>query len=216
MGKLLGQRWIQKHGTTPSREWVNLLAPFTHFDPQQSAAQLVKRIKPNDRGEVWPPEMADVIAMLTPRPEDHGLPTPDRAFKAAAHQTWSLHPVVFEAAHRVGVFELRMGGASRREFDQVYAQVCEEFITGRTESWQKRSNAHQLTNRVRPAWMDKHNPGVAPFDFSALRKSLGPMPKPLTPDTPPAPVNDEDFDRLQAEQRDVLAQAAERYQGRGV
>jgi hypothetical protein len=208
--KLLGQRWIAKHGAVPSLEWQRLLAPFAHLNPEQCAGKLVASLKPNDRGEVWPPEIADVVHMLRPKPEDHGMPPADRAFRAATQHRW-IHPAVYEAAFRVGVFELRHGQAKRDDFDPVYAAVCEEAITGNTKRWQKRTTeAADLLAHERKPWVGK--PEEAKLRCDMLRRCIGPIETPPKPE-PVKPVNDEEFQQLQREQLDALADAAARYQG---
>lgn len=211
--KLLGQRWVSKHGAVPSREWQRLMARFSHLNPEEVASRLVARLKPNDRGEVWPPEMADVIVMCQPKPEDFGLPTVSEAYRDAVHGRWQRHPVVYETARRVGTFELRnhSEARSRPDFEREYAEVCAEWMAGQRFQAPK---TEQLEHKpLPPAWMRKHRNDVPKFDFAALRRSLGPMPEPMKPDTPPAPINDEDFIQRQGEERAALAEAAARYQG---
>lgn len=132
MSKLLGDRWVLKHGAAPSREWRRLLARYATGTPGELAARIVKQLQPNGRGEVWPPEMADVIAMARPRPEDFGLPTVSEAYRDATHGRWSRHPVVYEAARRVGTFELRNQPEqrSRQAFEREYSEVCGEWMAG--------------------------------------------------------------------------------------
>lgn len=206
MGKLLGQRWITKHGTMPSAEWQRLLAPFSAFDPEQSASQLVRRLQPNARGEVWPPEMADVIVMLHPRLEDHGLPSPERAYKAAAHQTW-IHPAVYEAAFRVGVHELRNGEARRRDFDPVYAQVCEELMRDDMAKWQPRAKPEQRLTQQQKPWRPL-SPDEAKARCNELRELLGKMPEPMKAAEPPAPLTHEEFLERQLDGIELQAAAA--------
>lgn len=133
MGKLLGTRWVSKHGAGPSVEWQRLLARFASMDPEEVASRIVGRLKPNDRGEVWPPEMADVIAMAQPKPEDFGLPTVSEAYRDAVHGRWNRHPVVYEAARRVGTFELRnwTEQRSRPAFEHEFDEVCSEWMAGK-------------------------------------------------------------------------------------
>lgn len=213
MTALLGSRWVTKHGEEPTEEWIRLLARFAHLNPREVAANIVRQLKPNGRGEVWPPEMADVIVMLTPKPEDFGLPAVGDAYRDAAHRRWGRHPVVYETARRVGVFELRTEPRTRQAFEAEYAEVCAEWMAGaRFEG--PTPPARQLEHNLMPAWMGRY-PSVGRFDFNALKRSLGPMPAPLQPDTPPPPVNDEDFQARQAEAKQALASVASRYQGRG-
>lgn len=132
MATLFGARWIAKHGDAPSGEWQRLLARFAGMDPQALVARIAKQLKPNDRGEVWPPEMADVIAMCQPTPEEFGLPTVNEAYRDATHSRWTRHAVVYEAARRVGTFELRTvaEAKSRPAFEREYAEVCAEWMAG--------------------------------------------------------------------------------------
>lgn len=133
MTKLLGDRWVNKHGVSPSKEWRRLLGRRGAFTPGELAARIVRQLQPNTRGEVWPPELADVIVMLTPKPEDFGLPTVLDAYRDAVHSRWGRHPVVYAAANRVGTFELSRWPEkqSRPAFEREYTQVCQEWMAGK-------------------------------------------------------------------------------------
>lgn len=132
MSRLLGDRWVLKHGAVPSREWRRLLARYATGTPGELAARIVKQLQPNARGEVWPPEMADVIAMARPVPADFGLPTVLDAYRDAVHSRWGRHAVVYEAARRLGTYELRhwTEQKSRPAFEREYAHVCQEWMAG--------------------------------------------------------------------------------------
>lgn len=186
--KLLGQRWVSKHGANPSREWQRLLAPVAHHSPELMAARLVQRLTPNARGEVWPPEMADVIVMLQPKAEDFGLPTVDQAYRDAAHLRWSRHPVVYETARRVGVHEVRTEARSRPAFEREFAEVCGEWMAGKRFESPRRDPSEQLPmHRKRKLTAEE-----ARARIEDLRRAIGPIPAPPHADAPPAPLNDQE------------------------
>lgn len=132
MVTLFGSRWLAKHGDTPSQEWQRMLARYATENPAAIAARIARQLKPNARGEVWPPEMIDAVAMCQPTPEELGLPSVGQAYRDATHSHWGRHPVVYEAARRVGTFELRTvaEARSRPEFEREYAEVCAEWMAG--------------------------------------------------------------------------------------
>lgn len=209
MGKLLGQRWVSKHGAVPSQEWQRLLSRFAECDPEELAARIVQRLHPNGRGEVWPPEMADVIAMCKPNPQDFGLPTPEQAYRAANHLRW-IHPVVYETARRLGVNDVRSRTERQMfpDFEKTYEQVCSEFMQGKTSNWPKRAKPetgveHQ-PNHQRPS------ADVVKARCDAIRKALGPMPKPA-PKPQIESMNDEQVSQGVIANHEELREAAARY-----
>lgn len=191
MTKLLGQRWESKHGAVPTREWQRLLARFAHESAEQIASRIVSRLQPNGRGEIWPPEMADVIAMCQPKPEDFGLPTVNEAYRDAVHGRWSRHPVVYEAARRVGTFELRnhSEARSRPEFEREYAEVCVEWMAGRRFEGPKLNPEAQLPLQPK----QRPTPEEVRARCEEMRRVIGKLPEPIAPDVPPVPLNDVDL-----------------------
>lgn len=131
MVTLFGTRWIAKHGDTPSPEWQRMLSRYAAENPKAIAARIARQLKPNGRGEVWPPEMVDVVAMCQPSAEECGLPSADRAYRDASHHRWGRHPVIYETARRVGVYEVRTDARSRPDFEREYEKVCAEWMAGR-------------------------------------------------------------------------------------
>lgn len=190
MGKLLGTRWVIKHGTTPSIEWQRLLARFVDFNPEELAGRIVEQIKPNAQGEVWPPEMADVIAMCKPHPQDFGLPTAEQAYRAANHLRWT-HPAVYETARRLGVNDVRSRTERQMfpDFEKTYEQVCNEFMQGRTSNWPKRAKPDTGVEYQPTAWKKPENWQER---IAELKKNIGPMPA-SKPRPVSKPINDEEF-----------------------
>lgn len=130
MGKVFGSRWVHKHGTAPSPEWIIALSNVGDIG-LQAALRRIGELKPNASGEIWPPEMIDFLAMCRPTPAELGLPDVNTAYRHAVVSNWS-HPVVYAAAVSVGTFELRnMAEAkSRPLFERAYRDVCEEWMHG--------------------------------------------------------------------------------------
>lgn len=212
---LWGQRWEAKHGTTPTPEWTRMLSRYVGKNPKALVARIAGKLKPNERGETWPPEMVDALNLLKPTHEELGIPSCDQAYRAATHSRWTLHPVVYETARRVGVYELQTRGEARSkpEFEREYARVCDELMRGDTSGWQKPSDNKLLADNRRPKHVGKY-PEVPKFDFAALKRSLGPMPAPIPKDEPPAPINDEQFAAMQAAEQEAINEVAARYEGR--
>lgn len=203
MVDLLGNRWIMTHGAKPSDEWRALLAHFVGKDPRELARRVVSQLKPNGRGEVWPPVIADVIALCRPKPEEFGIPSMDKAYRSAVRQQW-IHPVVYEAARRIGGFEMRHRSEAmlRPEFEREYAEVCEEFLDGRWTPPKPVSRERQVTKQWR-----KPSDHFLRQQFAAMRESIGPMPEPVKPEPIP-PLNEEEFQSVVAQsaaERDALA-----------
>lgn len=130
MVTLFGTRWIAKHGDTPSPEWQRMLPRYAAENPKAIAARIARQLKPNGRGEVWPPEMVDAIAMCRPTPEEFGLPSADEAYRDACHHRWGRHAVVYATAERVGVAEVRSDARARPQFEREYERVCAEWMAG--------------------------------------------------------------------------------------
>lgn len=139
MGKVFGSRWVHKHGTSPSSEWITALDTVGDIG-LQTALRRIGELKPNAAGEIWPPEMIDFLAMCRPSPEELGLPDLDTAYRHACVSNWS-HPVVYEAAKRIGTFEIRSmpESKSRPLFERTYRAVCAEILAGATFEVPKRA-----------------------------------------------------------------------------
>ncbi len=90
----------------------------------------------------WPPSPAEFAKLCQ---ASDGLPDVDTAYRRAVVAHWS-HPVVYEAASRVGVFELRNWpeSKSRPAYERAYKQVCTEWRTGtRFETPKRPALEHQ-------------------------------------------------------------------------
>jgi hypothetical protein len=147
----------------------------------------------------WPPSPAEFAKLCRASAADHGLPTVSEAYRAATHNRW-IHPVVYEAARRVGVFELanRSEARSRPEFEREYAAVCTEFMAGNTFA---PAPVPAVEHKRRP-WQ-RATPDEAKARCDALRKAIGPIPAPRKADEPAAPLNDTDIG--------IIEEAAQRY-----
>lgn len=81
----------------------------------------------------WPPVPAEFAALCHPTAAELGLPDLDTAYRHACVSNWS-HPAVYEAAKRIGTFEIRSmpESKSRPLFERVYRAVCAEVLAGAT------------------------------------------------------------------------------------
>lgn len=79
----------------------------------------------------WPPSPAEFAALCHPTAEDLGLPDIDTAYRRACVSSWT-HPAIYEAAKRVGTFEIRSmpESKSRPLFERAYKAVCAEVLAG--------------------------------------------------------------------------------------
>ena len=84
----------------------------------------------------WPPSPAEFAALCWP----DDLPDVDTAYRRACVSHWSP-AVVYEAARRVGTFELGNWPESRSRplFERVYAAVCAEWLAGQRFKVPKRA-----------------------------------------------------------------------------
>lgn len=75
----------------------------------------------------WPPSPAEFAALCVLE----GLPDWEEAYRLASESRWA-HPVVYEAARRVGVYELRSLPESRTRgaFEKAFKAVCSAWARG--------------------------------------------------------------------------------------
>ena len=98
----------------------------------------------------WPPSPAEFAALCHPTAAELGLPDLDTAYRHACVSNWS-HPVVYEAAKRVGTFEIRSmpESKSRPMFERAYKSVCAEVLAGATFEVPKRTAIQHKPSPVR-------------------------------------------------------------------
>lgn len=79
----------------------------------------------------WPPSPAEFAALCHPTAEELGLPDIDAAYRRACVSNWT-HPAIYEAAKRIGTFEIRSmpESKSRPLFERAYKAVCAEVLAG--------------------------------------------------------------------------------------
>lgn len=80
----------------------------------------------------WPPSPAEFAALCRPSATKLGLPDMDTAYRHACVSNWS-HPAVYEAAKRIGTFEVMTWPESkiRPLFERAYRAVCDEVLAGK-------------------------------------------------------------------------------------
>lgn len=146
--KTFGRRWSHKwEKTFTSREardlWLHDLQALGVTD------ELLTRGLHKSAALEWPPSPAEFAALCHPTPADLGLPDTDTAYRHACVSHWS-HPAVYEAAKRIGTFEIRSWpeSKSRPLFERAYRNVCSEVMAGATFETPKRA---QLAHNPVPA-----------------------------------------------------------------
>lgn len=156
----------------------------------------------------WPPSPSEFAALCKP---DDGLPTAQEAYQTATHGGYP-HDVVFEAAQRVGQYELRHWSdtQARREFMPTYERVCAEWRAGARFP---RPAVDGLIEHSAPPrgvspqqWAEQLTAqhGRTPAQHLAdLKSMVGSPPPPKRPRPIPAdiePMNDEEFYRQRDQQ----------------
>lgn len=88
----------------------------------------------------WPPSPAEFAALCHPTAAELGLPDLDTAYRRACVSNWT-HPAIYEAAKRIGTFEIRCmpESKSRPLFERTYRAVCAEILAGATFEVPKRT-----------------------------------------------------------------------------
>ncbi len=102
----------------------------------------------------WPPSPAEFAKLCL---DSDGLPDIDTAYRRAVVAHWS-HPVVYEAARRVGVFELRNWpeSKSRPAYERAYKQVVSEWRSGTRFETPKRPAVEHKPQPCDPAIARAH------------------------------------------------------------
>ena len=138
MTKLFGSRWSSQFGDCDDGTWASALRGVS----TPVLADAIGRVAMS--GSEFPPSLPEFLAICG---RAAGLPDTATAYADACHRRWS-HPVVYEAARRVGVHELR----TRAERDMLprwrenYGAVCAAWMRG--ERWES-PVAQSLPTRVR-------------------------------------------------------------------
>ena len=86
---------------------------------------------PGLNGKVWPPNLPEFNSMCDPAPEDAGLPSTREAFLFACGRNW-VNPAIYDAAVRVGIFELRNWPEQKSwaRFEKSYAETVGKAFRG--------------------------------------------------------------------------------------
>lgn len=74
----------------------------------------------------WFPAIGQFVGWCMPGLSDYGLPTPEQAYIDASHHRWYAHPIVYQAAVEVGVYELKTQSARRMK--SRYIAVYNRFV----------------------------------------------------------------------------------------
>ena len=77
------------------------------------------------------PSVGQFVEWCKPGPEETGIPTPEQAYIDAAHQRWT-HPIVYLAAKKVGVYDVKTKPARfmRRIYVNAYTPLMQSAIAG--------------------------------------------------------------------------------------
>ena len=141
MTKLFGSRWSSQFGDCDDGTWASALRGVT----TPVLADAIGRIAMS--GREFPPSLPEFLAICA---RAAGLPDAADAYADACHSRWS-HPVVYEAARRIGVHELR----TRAERDMLpkwreqFGAVCAQWMRG--DRWESPTVAELPNRAVRKA-----------------------------------------------------------------
>lgn len=122
MTELYGSAWSAQVGDEPTALWSDFLASVSPKVIGQAIALAARS------GSKFPPHLPEFATLCQ---QVAGYPPADQAYRDAANHHWK-HPVVYETARRIGLYEIRR--ASERDilpaWRSEYAQVCAEAMAG--------------------------------------------------------------------------------------
>ena len=122
MGELYGSAWSSQAGDMPSKLWSDFLASISPQIIGQAIAMAARS------GSKFPPHLPEFAGLCQ---QAAGYPPADQAYRDSANHRWK-HPVVYETARRLGLYEIRR--ASERDilpaWRSEYAKVCAEAMAG--------------------------------------------------------------------------------------
>lgn len=152
MTELYDHRWTGRNGEQPSESWKAALAVI----PLQAVAAVLAVLPVQFPS--WPPSQAEFLAMCL---AEMGLPSAQAAYADACHHCWT-HPIVYETARRIGVYEVRHRTEKQifPTWQAQFARVCVEFLGGNT-----------FAPPAAPA-VEKREPPREPVDVAAERAKL--------------------------------------------
>lgn len=137
MAAIYGHRWISSYGTCTSTAFGVWTTGLEGLTPEQigiglNSCMSRRDIKDVDRIDPWPPTLPEFRALCLPTPEQAGLPSEDVAYMAACNCDWSLHPVVWVAALKVGRTRLKQSreNKTRKLFAKEYRKLIDRVMGG--------------------------------------------------------------------------------------
>lgn len=156
--KQFGARWASQYGDCDDGTWASALRGVD----SQTLGQALGRVALS--GSEFPPSLPEFLAICG---RASGLPDAGTAYANACHNRWS-HAVVYEAAKRVGIYELRTRAERDMmpKFREHYGAVCAAWMAGERFSV---PGALRVT-RQKPAAC---RPEVAAAHMAKLRQALG-------------------------------------------
>lgn len=122
LGKQFGSRWTSQYGDCDDGTWAAALRGVDTSILGNALGRVALS------GTEFPPSLPEFLAICG---RACGLPDAGSAYASACHNRWS-HAVVFEAAKRVGIYELR----TRAERDMLpkwrehYGAICAAWMAG--------------------------------------------------------------------------------------
>ena len=122
MSAIYGTRWTSSFGESDDGTWA---AALGFVEPSAIRSALGKCAV---AGGEWPPSLPQFISMCK---TEMGIPDSRTAYNFACGMKWA-HPVIYETARRVGVFELR--NKPERDtwprWSSTFEKVCTEYMSG--------------------------------------------------------------------------------------
>lgn len=141
------------YGAKFDKQWANvepdeLLNTMVEMYSDLTASEF-KRGLDALQSHVYCPSLPEFKALCRPNGLSDIFPPPRAAYQAACNHRYP-HEVVYEAASRVGFYELesRAESSTFKSFEQEYKSVCDEYLAGKRFTMPV---ARQVTHESKPA-----------------------------------------------------------------
>lgn len=123
MAMIFGGLWSSQYGQADDGTWRSALRHVSN----ETLADAIGRVALSNFE--FPPNLPKFLAICA---RSAGLPDSQSAYADAAMSRWS-HPIVYEAARRVGVFEIRTRPERdmRPAWTEAFGLVCAEWMSGK-------------------------------------------------------------------------------------
>ena len=155
MVEIYGALWTTQNGSSPSDLWIDFVSRIDVMILKIAITLITQS------GKTFPPHLPEFIAICKTAA---GIPDAETALEHAANRRWP-HVCVYEAASRIGHFEIRNSSQKSLlpRWTRVYNQVSGEYLFGS----RFQPPARQSIQHTRPA------PASREFVLETLDKIIG-------------------------------------------